>query len=158
MKTREERLAWALETCRRLQLRMTPVRQAILSHLAGHRTPDTLELIAQAEGVRGCCDVTTVYRTLMMFKEGELVRLVGTPRKNSHFVLNVPDEGGNFLICRSCGEIVELPLPPAILASISRISAEHGFAGAHQDHEVHSLCLRCQRDQHNKVFPSKLPG
>jgi len=135
---------------------MTPVRRAILSFLAAHRTPATLELIAHAGGVQGCCDVTTVYRTLMMFKEAELVRLVGTARKNSCFLLNMPDESGNFLICRSCGEIVELRLPPDLVERISLISTGHGFVSTRQDYEVHGLCQRCQALHQNKIPPSKL--
>ena len=92
----------------------------------------------------------------MMFKEAELVRLVSTPRKISCFVLNLPDEGGNFLICRSCGETVELNLPADLIAQISRISAGHGFALASLGHEVHGLCRRCQIHHQNKVIPAKL--
>jgi len=156
MKTREERLAWALETCRRMQWRMTPVRRAILSFLADRRTPGTLEVIAGAEGVHNCCDATTVYRTLMMFKEAELVRLVGTARKNSCFLLNLPGESGSFLICRSCGEIVELKLPPDLAERISLISIGHGFVPTRQDYEVHGLCQKCQTRLQNKVIPAKL--
>ena len=92
----------------------------------------------------------------MLFKEGELVRLISSPRKHSCFLLNVPDEGGNFLICRACGETVELPLPAGLVERISRLSARHGFAPTHQDHAVHGLCARCQAAQQNKFLPSKL--
>ena len=87
MKTFKERSAWAISSCRKAGMRLTPAREAILSFLAQRRTPASLEMISQAEGVRGQCDATTVYRTLMLFKDAELVRVVGTPRKTSYFVL-----------------------------------------------------------------------
>jgi Fe2+ or Zn2+ uptake regulation protein len=68
MKTDQERLAWALEACGRAQVRMTPVRRAILSFVAVCRTPVNLDLLEQADGVRGQCDATTVYRTLILFR------------------------------------------------------------------------------------------
>jgi Fe2+ or Zn2+ uptake regulation protein len=155
-KTSEQRLAWALETCRRLRLRLTPTRRAILGCLSERRTPATLEAIAAADGVRGGCDATTVYRTLTLFKEAELVRLVSSPRKQSCFLLNVPGEGGNLLVCRNCGETVELPLLPASAGDIRRLIAQQGFAPDQWDCVVHGLCQRCERELKSKVIPTKL--
>lgn len=156
MKTPEARLTWAFEQCDQMQWRMTPVRRAILAFLASRRLPATLEVIAAAEGVHGCCDATTVYRTLMMFKEAELVRLVGTAHKNSCFLLNTLDENGHFLICRHCGEIAELKLPPDLAERMSLISIGHGFVPTRQDHEIHGLCQKCQVLLQSKTTPSKL--
>jgi Fe2+ or Zn2+ uptake regulation protein len=156
VKLAPQRLAWSLEACRRLRLRLTPTRRAILGFLADRRTPSTLELIAAADGVRGGCDATTVYRTLMLFKEAGLVRLVSSPRKQSCFLLNVPGEGGNLLICRHCGETVELQLPPAFTEDIGRLCAQQGFAPDQWDCVVHGLCLRCEQELKNKVIPTKL--
>ena len=103
MKTFKERCAWAISSCRKARMRLTPAREAILSFLAQQRTPASLEMVSQADGVRGRCDATTVYRTLMLFKEAELVRVVGTPRKASYFVLNAPGDSVHFLICHDCG-------------------------------------------------------
>jgi Fe2+ or Zn2+ uptake regulation protein len=156
VKPAPQRLAWALETSRQLGLRLTPARQAILGFLADQRTPVTLETIAAAEGVRGGCDATTVYRTLTLLNEAELVRLVSSPRKQSCFLLNVPDEGGNLLVCRHCGETVELPLPPALTSDISRLVAQQGFAPGQWDCVVHGRCHRCDLELKTKVIPTKL--
>lgn len=156
MKTFKERHAWAILSCRKAQMRLTPVREAILSFLAQRRLPATLEMVLQAGGVRGKCDETTVYRTLMMFKEAELVRLVGTPRKASCFVLNVPGDSANFLICRRCGCITELSLPRPMSVKIGRIASARGFSPTQQDCEIHGLCAGCQAECKNQVVPSKL--
>jgi Fe2+ or Zn2+ uptake regulation protein len=156
MKNMEQRLLWATTSCRHAQMRLTPVRKAILSFLARRRLPATLEKISQADGVRGQCDATTVYRTLMMFKEANLVRLVGTLRKVSCFVLNVPGDAIHLLICQHCDSITELPLPAAVSAEIERIASTQGFSSRPPDCEVYGLCASCQATHNTQVMPSKL--
>lgn len=156
MKPAPQHLAWALESCCQLGLRLTPARRAILGFLADRRSPSTLELIAAADGVRGGCNATTVYRTLVLFREAGLVRLVSSPRKQSCFLLNVPDEGGHLLVCRDCGETIELPLPPAPAGDLRQLIAQQGFAPDQWDCVVHGLCQRCERELKNKVIPTKL--
>lgn len=56
----DQRLAWAVAACRNSQMRLTPLRQAMLAFLATQRMPVSLEMIAQADGVRGQCDTTPV--------------------------------------------------------------------------------------------------
>lgn len=152
----EQRLLWATMSCRKAQMRLTRVREAILSLLAHRRVPATLELVSQAKGVRGQCDATTVYRTLMMFKEAKLIRLVGTLHRASYFVLNVPGDTVHFLICNQCGCITELPLPDAISAEIQRLALAQGFSARPQDCEVYGLCGSCQAQGKTEVTPSKL--
>ena len=156
MKPIKERHKWAMSSCRKAQMRLTPVREAILLFLAQRRTPASLEMISQVDGVQGQCDVTTVYRTLMMFKEAELVRLVGTLRKASYFLLNAPGDCAHFLICRRCGCVAELPLSEPMLVEIGRIASARGFSPTPQDCEVFCLCERCQAARITEVLPSKL--
>ena len=156
MKNMEQRLLWATTTCRKAQMRLTPVREAILSFLAQRRVPATLEMISCANGVRGQCDATTVYRTLIMLKEAELVRLVGTPRKASYFVLNIPGDPVHFLICHHCGCITELPLPDTLAAEIERIASARGFSPKPQDCGVYGVCKSCEEVSKTQVTPSKL--
>ena len=156
MKTPEEQFVWAISVCSVAQMRVTPVRRAILHFLATSRVPVTLEMISQAEGVRGHCDATTVYRTLMLFKEADIVRLVGSSRKESYFCLNVPGENNHFLICRECGRTVLLRLPVLTVKEIAAAAATSGFSPAKQDYEVHGVCNDCQQARQNEPLPSKL--
>ena len=156
MKTSEERRAWAMLSCRKAQIRLTPVREAILSFLARRRQPASLEMISQADGIRDQCDSTTVYRTLMLFKQAELARPVGMPRKASYFVLNAPGNSAHFLICRDCGSVAELPLPDPLLAEIRRLASARGFSPAPADCEVQGLCGNCLAVRKTQILPSKL--
>src|SRR6266478_9284257 len=130
MKNSGERLAWALKKCEQSHMRMTPVRKAILEFLSEQRKPANLEAISQVPGVRNECDATTVYRTLMVFKDAGLVRWVGMLRKTSHFVLNVPGDVSHFLVCERCGAVAELDLPAGVLAAMEDLAVEHGFTGS----------------------------
>ncbi|HUA66990.1 MAG TPA: transcriptional repressor [Candidatus Saccharimonadales bacterium] len=156
MNSFEERNAWAIAFCRKARMRLTPTREAIVSFLAQRRSPASLEMVSQAEGVRDQCNSTTVYRTLMMFKEAELVRVVGTPRKASYFVLNSPSDSAHFLICRCCGCVTELPLPDRMVAEIERLASAQGFSPGPQDCEISGLCAGCQASRMTQVIPSKL--
>src|SRR5258708_3379869 len=108
MKSSIERLEWALKNCEASHMRMTSVRKAILEFLSEQRKPVNLEAVSQIKGVRDECDATTVYRTLMVFKDAGMVRCVGMVGKASYFVLNVRDDVSHFLICERCGSVVEV--------------------------------------------------
>ena len=148
---------WAMASCRKARMRLTPVRTAILSFLAQRRTPASLEMISRADGVPGQCNATTVYRTLRMFQEAELIRLIGTPRKASYFVLNAPGDCAHFLICRGRGCVVELPLPDLLSAEIGRLASARGFSPVPADCEVHGQCEACRAARKTQIMPSKLP-
>ena len=61
-------------------MRLTPLRHSMLAFLAAQRTPTSLEMIGQPEGVRGRCNATTVYRTQMLFDAADIVRQIGPLR------------------------------------------------------------------------------
>lgn len=156
MKTSEEQFIWAMSVCSSAQMRVTPVRQAILDFLATIRVPVTLETISDAPGVRGHRDSTTVYRTLMLFKDADIVRLVGSSRRERFFCLNVPGENNHFLICRECGETSVLRLPERTASEVAAAAAACGFSPTKQDYEVHGLCNECQLARKAAHIPSKL--
>ena len=157
MKTTHENIIWAISVCSVAQMRVTPVRRAILEFLASSRVPVTLETISASQGVSGHCDMTTVYRTLMLFKEADIVRLVGSSRRESFFCLNVPGRNNHFLICRECGQTSVLRLPDRTAGEIAAAAAASGFSPTTQDYEVHGLCNHCQSTRQSVRLPNKLP-
>jgi len=156
MKDPSQRLAWALGVCRKLTMRLTPGRRVILSVLAAHRVPVSLASVMQADGVRQVCDATTAYRTLMLFREAELVRQVALPAKVRFFVLNVPGESIHFLICRLCGAITELPPEAHCEATESTVASAYGYAQLYHELQFFGICPVCQK-QAPRVLTAKLP-
>lgn len=150
-----ERLNWALSSCEKAQLRLTPARELVLAYLAAHPIPSSLESIAQADDIRDRCDATTIYRTLMLLREVELVRQVGLPGKVSYFMLNAPGAGCEFLVCRLCGRIVDLELGRSIEKLARGAAASHGFTSSYYEVEVYGVCPSCQQRHRARVLPTK---
>jgi Fe2+ or Zn2+ uptake regulation protein len=156
MKSSTERLAWALKHCEQTQMRMTSVRKAILEFLSEQRKPVNLEAVSRIRGVRDQWDVTTAYRTLMIFKDAGLVRCVGMLGGTSHFVLNVPDDVSHFLICERCGAVEELELSPGVLADLERLASEHGFAPSGHCMDLHGICKACEQSSRQRGPTAKV--
>jgi Fe2+/Zn2+ uptake regulation proteins len=156
MKDAAQRLAWALAACRRLQMRLTPVREKILAYLATQRVPVSLSTLMQAEEMRDVCNATTAYRTLMLLREVEVLRQVGLPDKVSFFVLNIPGENNHFLICRQCGAITELPAESHCEHMEHDVAAAHGYAQLYHELQFFGICPTCQK-QPSRVISAKLP-
>jgi len=150
------RLAWATDECLRMRLRLTPARQRILSFLAAQRIPVSLTVITDSEHRANGCDATTVYRTLMLFKDVHLVRQVGLPDKASFFVLNLPGENSHFLVCRSCGAITELPAGDHCTEMAERVVADHRYTDLYHELQFVGLCPSCQQ-RPPAVLCTKLP-
>lgn len=105
----------------------------------------SLESVVQADGIRGCCNATTAYRTLMLFKELEVIRQVGLPNKVTYFVINVPDESSHFLVCRCCGQITELPVKESIVAWEHEVAVSRGYDRLYGELELFGICPSCQK-------------
>jgi len=156
MKNSAERLEWAWNRCELSHVRMTSVRAAILGFLSDQRKPVNLDCISHATGVTGQYDATTVYRTLMVFKDIGLVRCVGMLRKTNHFVLSVPGDVSHFLVCERCGTMTELELSRSVLAGLERLALEHGFAASGQCMDLHGVCRACEEAARRTVPASKV--
>lgn len=145
MNTADQRFGWAIGVCRAAQMRLTPVREKILAFLATQRVPVSLHTLMQAAELRGVCDATTAYRTLMLLHEIEVLRQVGLPDKVSFFVLNMPGENNHFLICRQCGAITELPAESHCEHMEHDIAAAHGYTQLYHELQFFGICPACQR-------------
>lgn len=140
-----QRRDWALAVCQQAQMRLTPIRERLLAFLAACRGPVSLEAVMQAEGLRDVYNATTAYRTLMLFKEIEVIRQVSLPDKQSYFVLNLPGERHPILICRCCGQIAELPVLEAATQMERELAATRGYARLYHELQFFGVCPACQQ-------------
>jgi len=145
MRGAQQRLSWALNVCLQAKMRLTPIREKILALLAAQPAPLSLEGVTHAEGIRGSCDGATVYRTLMLFRELEVIRQVSLPNKISYFVLNIPDENSHFLICRCCGRVTELPCAESVAQLGREVASHHGYTRLHHELQFLGICPECQQ-------------
>jgi len=118
--------------------RLTPQRQLVLEAVArlGHATPEAI--VTEVRRVAAGVNISTVYRTLELLEELELV-------SHAHLDHGAPTyhaAGGHrhvHLVCGGCGEVTEAP--PALLDEVvNRLRAERGF---HVDVDHVALTGRC---------------
>ena len=88
---------------------------------------------------------TTVYRALAALTErGQAHRLES---QNAFVACNCdrPDHAAIFSVCTDCGAVDESPAP-AIVADLSDLMKETGFAATRHVIEIHGLCTSCDAD------------
>jgi Fur family transcriptional regulator, ferric uptake regulator len=105
--------------------RLTPQRELILQAVEqlGHATPD--EVLAEVRKQSTAVNASTVYRTLEVLEELDLIR-------HAHLSDRAPtyhstSEHEHFhLVCRNCHKVISVD--PVVLTPVSeRLAADHGF-------------------------------
>jgi Fe2+ or Zn2+ uptake regulation protein len=87
----------------------------------------------------------------------ELVRQINLPGKTSYFVLNVPGEPCDFLVCSRCGSVSELPPLKRVIDLEREVNRTRGYTGVYHELEVYGVCPECQKNKRKDVLQSKLP-
>jgi Fur family transcriptional regulator, ferric uptake regulator len=154
--TASAKLAWAMSFCQRARLRLTDSRENILRFLSEHRLPVSIEMMMRSQSFTVDCAETTVYRTLMLFREADLVRQINLPGKTSYFVLNVPGEASDFLVCRSCGRMQELSPLKSVSKLEQDVASRSGFSDLYHELELYGICPDCQTGRRNTAPTTKL--
>jgi Fur family ferric uptake transcriptional regulator len=122
-------------------LRLTPQRQLVLDAVRrlGHATPEQVHaaVVEQAAGV----NITTIYRTLELLEELNLVTHVhlshGAPTYH-----DVNEERHIHLVCRNCGGVQELD-PGSLQGLADKLLEQRGFHMDIGHVALFGLCRRC---------------
>jgi len=110
MKLEQERFDWAMSRLSAAQVRATDARVRVVRCLAGQSLPVTMDDVCAVSGVRNQCDPATVWRTLDMLEDLEIVRQIRLSDRHSYFALNAPGDSCDYLVCRKCGIVAGLPV------------------------------------------------
>jgi Fur family ferric uptake transcriptional regulator len=134
-----------LEKLRDRGLRLTPQREMILSvmhEVEGLATAE--EIYAQVQTLASAVDISTVYRTLDLLQEMDIVACVD-PGDGQHRYELLGLHGPHIhLICESCGKVTGIDLQEAQPLA-ERLQAKHGFV-ADLDHlSIPGLCEACTK-------------
>lgn len=153
------RYDWAVEQLRRANARLTPVREKVLAFLARRAVPATLHEINASDELARHFDDATVYRTLVLLAELDIVRQFQLRDRATCFVLNMPNECFGFLVCRCCGTITPLPPDKVFRALERQVAALHRYTKLTHELELYGVCPACQQHTQACSKPSKLvPG
>jgi Fur family ferric uptake transcriptional regulator len=132
-----------LEHLRARGLRLTPQRELVLAALHKLDAPETVEEIhARVHAVSASVDISTVYRTLELFQEFQLVSSFDPgdgKRRYEHLGVEAPH---HHLVCRACGRMI--PIAQADLHPLAEHLAEaYGFIADDGDLTISGLCAAC---------------
>ena len=124
--------------------RLTPQRELVLSAVnrLGHATPD--EILAAVREQSSAVNVSTVYRTLELLEELELVR-------HSHLTDRAPTYHSTatpahvHLVCRGCGTVLEAH-PDEFEGWQAALRERHGFEADLGHLTVFGQCQECRHD------------
>jgi Fur family ferric uptake transcriptional regulator len=124
-------------------MRVTPQRAIIfeaIEKLEGHITAE--EIFEQVQKVNPYVSLATVYRTLELLLELNLINQTNFGRSQAYFALK--DHGPHHhLVCSECGFIEEFS--DKIFDSVrAELDKQYGFH-AHTDHlSIFGICKKCQ--------------
>ena len=132
----------AIELLRSKGSRLTPQRLLILSAVAegnGHIGVD--EVLQHARAAYPYIDISTVYRTLNLFKRLGVVTEVAMS-DGLHFELTDPRRRHHHMVCQNCGKAFDLS--PSYLDEFrSRLIGEFGFKPDLDNFTVSGICSTC---------------
>ena len=129
------------ETLRARGYRLTPQRELVLRAVdrLGHATPD--EILGAVREESRAVNISTVYRTLELLEELDLVRHAHiTDRAPTYHSAAAPAHV--HLVCRECKSITEVA-PEVVEPLVSAVRADHGFVTDVGHLTVFGTCRAC---------------
>ena len=133
------------QTLREKGYRLTPQRELVLQAVEtlGHATPD--EVLAKVREQSAAVNISTVYRTLELLEELEMVRHTHiTDRAPTYHSRSTPDHV--HLVCRGCGTVLEAT-PEEFVPLSDALKAEHGFTADMGHLTVFGRCGGCDEKE-----------
>lgn len=132
-----------LEKLRAHGLRLTPQREIILSVMHKMEGLSTVEAIyEQVQSITSAVDISTVYRTLDLLQEFNIVACIDPGDGQHHYELLGVHGPHIHLVCQSCGKVRGIDVQEA-QGLAEHLQAHYGFA-ADLDHlSIPGLCRNC---------------
>ncbi|MEW5827220.1 MAG: transcriptional repressor [Candidatus Bipolaricaulota bacterium] len=119
--------------------RLTPERELLLDVIGQHPHSDAIEILRLARKRRPRIGLATVYRTLRLLEELEVVEARRLGQPHSHYEVRRRDH--LHLVCTRCGAVLDLPSP----FDVTALEREHDFEVSQVRLELVGLCAKCRR-------------
>ncbi|MEE2764541.1 MAG: Fur family transcriptional regulator [Pseudomonadota bacterium] len=142
----DQALTDARTICQRRNTRLTPTRERVLELIwQSHRPLGAYDVLAQLSDDGYNAAPPTVYRALDFLQQNGLVHriaslnaFIGCTHAGEHHT-------SMFLICQSCGNVLELTAP-AVSDSIHAAAQAESFVPKDITLEIGGLCPQCQEN------------
>ncbi len=136
----------AIEQLRASGLRVTGPRIQVVRALSkSNRALSAYQIHEKIRAARAKADVVSVYRVLRTLVELGLVHHIGVV--DGYFACRKAGKHGaktQHLVCRDCGCVLELSVPPASAAGFGAQAADAGFETEEIRIEVLGTCEHCR--------------
>lgn len=124
--------------------RMTVQREVVLSVL--HKMPHASsveEIFNQVQQVSSAVDISTVYRTLELLQDFELVICSDLGSGHRVYKLVSPEQPHIHLVCRNCGKVIGVKTDPADTLA-DYLAKHHQFQMDPDNFNIPGLCKDCR--------------
>jgi Fur family transcriptional regulator, ferric uptake regulator len=141
----EKLLADSMERARGEGLRRTRALSDVLSILIQACQPITLGDIADSKALASGADKATVYRLLIKLEQHGLIRRLGLHDRAAYYIINLPGEHHDYLICNGCGCIERLDLACPVQTLEKTIAKNSGFQRIYHELTFYGQCPDCAK-------------
>jgi Fur family transcriptional regulator, peroxide stress response regulator len=125
-------------------VRLTPQRQMILRYLKEtHQHPTAEQVYKHVSMEFDGISMATVYNTLHRLRELGVIRELSYGDLSSRYDGN--DSEHAHLVCESCGDVVDVPLPPQDATRLPE-QAAHGYDVTSYRLEYYGVCSACKQE------------
>jgi Fur family ferric uptake transcriptional regulator len=144
VRSKKELFDWALKTCRENRIKRTRPLEAVLHYLSRHDKPISWSELTNDREIKSACDAATVFRIATKLERLGILRRVGLHSRHSYYVLSAPGRHCDYLICRNCGEILDVPGSCPIHHIEEAVERNLGFHTQFHELEIYGECRDCQ--------------
>lgn len=117
--------------------RVTRERELLVRIIAQNAHLDADEIHRRARREQPRIGLATVYRTLSLLQELDIVTSADLGEPHSHYECRAGDH--LHLVCSTCGKVVDAPVPTAVTLAAER----EGFAVQRAHLQVFGVCAAC---------------
>jgi Fur family ferric uptake transcriptional regulator len=139
-----EKLDWALGFCRERGMRRTHALQQILRILFLKEHPVGWSSLAKEPELKESCNPSSVFRILVKLEEIGLVRRLGSPGRSYYFMLNLPGEHHEHIICTECGRIENLDIECPVHALEKDVRTATRYREIYHQLDFFGICPSCR--------------
>jgi Fur family ferric uptake transcriptional regulator len=142
-----------LEKLREQGFRRTPQRDMVLSVM--HKLDDFAtadEIYHHVRALSSAVDISTIYRTLDLLQDFQLVAAVDAGDGQRRFKLEGVHEAHLHLVCRRCGAVIGSDIAP-IEPLVAYARERHGFAIEPDHLSITGLCRACAAAPDRPTLP-----
>ncbi|MGY8639983.1 MAG: Fur family transcriptional regulator [Verrucomicrobiales bacterium] len=131
-----------IERLRKTGMRKTAALEELLQTMLTHHRPFLLTELGEMPGLADR-DQATVYRLIMKLKDAGVVRQLSLGEKGNYFQLNLANHHHDYLLCRECGIVTEVPVECVLKSVEEKLAVQHGWENLTHSLAFQGTCPDC---------------